>query len=213
VPGRYWGNDGIQVPREHRSEQARDVFAWGIIIFGVRPIELSAGAHILFPVPTPRRYTTSRRHLCDGPDAARGTRGSSRAAGNYRNVTNYSNLVNGGTNTLIGGNGSQSGFPLARKLLYTRRTGSCQRLEQQMGRRRESRRADLCLPRATRDVEHDYENQGTYRGVNDTQDYIPSSRRRASITEQRLRRPIKGPWDPTIYGAGYSSLQHVRRPC
>jgi iron complex outermembrane recepter protein len=130
--------------------------------------------------------------------------------GNYPNVANYSNLVTGGDNTLIGATVANL-VPLARNFLYTTKdrifaTGWNNKWTPGDW----TVAADIGYSRATRD-EHDYETQGTYQGgVTDTGTfYIPSSSAPSFMLNNGYSDPSKVLVGPTIYGAGYSRFPHV----
>jgi iron complex outermembrane receptor protein len=130
--------------------------------------------------------------------------------GNFPNTTNYSNLVTGGDNTLIGATVANL-VPLARNFLYTTRdrifaTGWNNKWTPGDW----TFAADVSYSRATRD-EQDYETQGTYQGgVTDTGTfYIPSSSAPSFTLNNGYTDPSKVLVGPTIYGAGYSRFPHV----
>ncbi len=130
--------------------------------------------------------------------------------GNYPNTTNYSNLVTGGDNTLIGATVANL-VPLARNFLYTTKDrifASGWNNKWTPGDWTLS--GDIGYSRATRD-EHDYETQGTYQGgATDTGTfYIPSSSSPSFTLGNGYADPTKVLVGPTIYGAGYSRFPHV----
>jgi iron complex outermembrane receptor protein len=130
--------------------------------------------------------------------------------GNYPNKTNYSNLVTGGDNTLIGATVANL-VPLARNFLYTTKDrifASGWNNKWTPGDWTVA--ADIGYSRATRD-EHDYETQGTYQGgVTDTGTfYIPNSSAPSFLLNNGYTDPAKVLVGPTIYGAGYSRFPHV----
>ncbi len=130
--------------------------------------------------------------------------------GNYPNVTNYSNLVTGGDNTLIGATVANL-VPLARNFLYTTKDrifASGWNNKWTPGDWTIS--GDIGYSRATRD-EHDYETQATYQGgVTDTGTfYIPNSSSPSFTLGNGYTDPAKVLVGPTIYGAGYSRFPHV----
>ena len=129
--------------------------------------------------------------------------------GNYPLTTNYSNLVIGGDNSLIGATVANL-VPLARNFLYTTKdrifaTGWNNKWTPGDW----TLAADLGYSRATRD-EHDYETQGTYQSITDTGSfYIPSSSAPSFMLNNGYADPTKILVGPTIYGAGYSRFPHV----
>ena len=130
--------------------------------------------------------------------------------GNYPDTTNYSNLVIGGDNSLIGATVANL-VPLARNFLYLTK-------DQIFATGWNNKwtpgdwifTGDLGYSRATRD-EHDYETQGTYQGgVTDTGTfYIPESSSPGFSLNNGYADPTKVLVGPTIYGAGYSRFPHV----
>jgi iron complex outermembrane receptor protein len=130
--------------------------------------------------------------------------------GNYPNTTNYSNLVTGGDNTLVGATVGNL-VPLARNFLYTTKDrifASGWNNKWTSGDWTLS--GDIGYSRATRD-EHDYETQGTYQGgVTDTGTFfIPDSSSPSFHLNNGYTDPTKVLVGPTIYGAGYSRFPHV----
>jgi len=130
--------------------------------------------------------------------------------GNYPNTTNYSNLVNGGDNTLIGATVANL-VPLARNFLYTTKDrifASGWNNKWTPGDWTLS--ADISYSRAKRD-EQDYETQGTYQGgVTDTGTFfIPESSSPSFKLNNAYADPSQVLVGPTIYGAGYSRFPHV----
>jgi iron complex outermembrane recepter protein len=130
--------------------------------------------------------------------------------GNYPNTTNYSSLITGGDNTLIGATVGNL-VPLARNFLYTTKDrifASGWNNKWTPGDWTIS--GDIGYSRATRD-EHDYETQGTYQGgVTDTGTFfIPSSSSPSFTLNNGYTDPAKVLVGPTIYGAGYSRFPHV----
>ena len=129
--------------------------------------------------------------------------------GNYPLTTNYSNLVIGGDNSLIGATVANL-VPLARNFLYTTKdrifaTGWNNKWTPGDW----TLAADLGYSRATRD-EHDYETQGNYQSITDTGSfYIPSSSAPSFMLNNGYADPTKILVGPTIYGAGYSRFPHV----
>ncbi len=129
--------------------------------------------------------------------------------GNYPLTTNYSNLVVGGDNSLIGATVANL-VPLSRNFLYTTKdrifaTGWNNKWTPGDW----TLAADLGYSRATRD-EHDYETQGTYQSITDTGTfYIPSSSAPSFMLNNGYADPTKILVGPTIYGAGYSRFPHV----
>jgi iron complex outermembrane receptor protein len=133
--------------------------------------------------------------------------------GNYPQVTNYSNLVTGGDNSLIGATVANL-VPLSRNFLYlTKDRIFATGWNNKWTNGDWTVAGDIGYSRATRD-EHDYETQGTYQGgVTDTGTfYIPnaSSSSSPSFTlGNGYADPTKILVGPTIYGAGYSRFPHV----
>ena len=130
--------------------------------------------------------------------------------GNFPNKTNYSNLVTGGDNTLIGATVANL-VPLARNFLYTTRDRIfASGWNNKWTPGGWTLAADVSYSRATRD-EQDYETQGTYQGgVTDTGTfYIPSSSAPSFTLNNGYTDPAKVLVGPTIYGAGYSRFPHV----
>jgi iron complex outermembrane receptor protein len=130
--------------------------------------------------------------------------------GNYPNTTNYSNLVTGGDNTLIGATVANL-VPLARNFLYTTKDRIfASGWNNKWTPGDWTLAADIGYSRATRD-EHDYETQGTYQGgVTDTGTFfIPSSSAPTFSLNNGYTDPSKVLVGPTIYGAGYSRFPHV----
>jgi iron complex outermembrane receptor protein len=130
--------------------------------------------------------------------------------GNYPHTTNYSNLVIGPDNTLIGATAANL-VPLARNFLYTTKDrifASGWNNKWTPGDWTIS--GDIGYSRATRD-EHDYETQGTYQGgVTDTGTfYVPNSSAPSFTLNNGYADPAKVLVGPTIYGAGYSRFPHV----
>jgi iron complex outermembrane recepter protein len=129
---------------------------------------------------------------------------------NYPDTTNYSNLVIGGDNSLIGATVSNL-VPLARNFLYiTKDQIFATGWNNKWAPGDWTVAADLGFSRATRD-EHDYETQGTYQnGVTDTGTfYIPDSSAPSFTLNNGYADPSKVLVGPTIYGAGYSRFPHV----
>jgi TonB-dependent receptor len=130
--------------------------------------------------------------------------------GNYPNATNYSNLVTGGDNTLIGATVANL-VPLARNFLYTTKDRIfASGWNNKWTPGDWTLAADIGYSRATRD-EHDYETQGTYQGgVTDTGTFfIPNSSAPSFTLNNGYADPAKVLVGPTIYGAGYSRFPHV----
>ncbi|HZE43800.1 MAG TPA: TonB-dependent receptor [Steroidobacteraceae bacterium] len=130
--------------------------------------------------------------------------------GNYPNTTNYSNLVTGGDNTLIGATVANL-VPLARNFLYTTKDRIfASGWNNKWTPGDWTLAADIGYSRATRD-EHDYETQGTYQGgVTDTGTFfIPESSAPSFKLNNGYTDPSKVLVGPTIYGAGYSRFPHV----
>jgi iron complex outermembrane recepter protein len=130
--------------------------------------------------------------------------------GNFPNTTNYSNLIIGGDNTLIGATVANL-VPLARNFLYTTRDRIfASGWNNKWTPGGWTLAADVSYSRATRD-EQDYETQGTYQGgVTDTGTfYIPSSSAPSFLLNNGYTDPSKVLVGPTIYGAGYSRFPHV----
>jgi len=130
--------------------------------------------------------------------------------GNYPNKTNYSNLVTGGENTLVGATVANL-VPLARNFLYlTKDRIFASGWNNKWTPGDWTLAADIGYSRATRD-EHDYETQGTYQGgVTDTGTFfIPSSSAPSFTLNNGYTDPAKVLVGPTIYGAGYSRFPHV----
>jgi TonB-dependent receptor len=130
--------------------------------------------------------------------------------GNFPNTTNYSNLITGGDNTLIGAKVANL-VPLARNFLYTTRDRIfASGWNNKWTPGGWTLAADVSYSRATRD-EQDYETQGTYQGgVTDTGTfYIPSSSAPSFTLNNGYTDPSKVLVGPTIYGAGYSRFPHV----
>src|SRR5258707_2530927 len=130
--------------------------------------------------------------------------------GNYPNTTNYSNLVTGGDNTLIGATVANL-VPLARNFLYTTKDrifASGWNNKWTPGDWNLS--GDIGYSRATRD-EHDYETQATYQGgaTGTGTVYIPNSSSPSFTLGNGYTDPAKVLVGPTIYGAGYSRFPHV----
>jgi iron complex outermembrane recepter protein len=129
---------------------------------------------------------------------------------NYPDTTNYSNLVIGGDNSLIGATVSNL-VPLARNFLYiTKDQIFATGWNNEWTPGDWTLAADLGYSRAVRD-EHDYETQGTYQGgVTDTGTfYIPNSSAPSLTLNNGYADPSKVLVGPTIYGAGYSRFPHV----
>ncbi|HME40282.1 MAG TPA: TonB-dependent receptor [Steroidobacteraceae bacterium] len=130
--------------------------------------------------------------------------------GNYPDTTNYSNLVIGGDNSLIGATVANL-VPLARNFLYiTKDDIFATGWNNKWTPGDWTLSSDFGYSRATRD-EHDYETQGTYQGgVTDTGTfYIPSSSSPGFALNNNYADPTKILVGPTIYGAGYSRFPHV----
>jgi iron complex outermembrane receptor protein len=130
--------------------------------------------------------------------------------GNYPNTTNYSNLVTGSDNTLIGATVANL-VPLARNFLYTTKDRIfASGWNNKWTPGDWTLAADIGYSRATRD-EHDYETQGTYQGgVTDTGTFfIPNSSAPSFKLNNGYTDPAKVLVGPTIYGAGYSRFPHV----
>jgi TonB-dependent receptor len=130
--------------------------------------------------------------------------------GNYPQTTNYSNLVIGGDNSLIGATVANL-VPLARNFLYiTKDEIFATGWNNKWTAGDWTVVGDLGYSRATRD-EHDYETQATYQGgVTDTGTfYIPSSSSPTFALDNQYTDPSKVLVGPTIYGAGYSRFPHV----
>ncbi|HEV7357336.1 MAG TPA: TonB-dependent receptor [Steroidobacteraceae bacterium] len=130
--------------------------------------------------------------------------------GNFPNTTNYSNLVTGGDNTLIGATVANL-VPLARNFLYTTKDRIfASGWNNKWTPGDWTLAADIGYSRATRD-EHDYETQGTYQGgVTDTGTFfIPESSSPSFVLNNGYTDPSKVLVGPTIYGAGYSRFPHV----
>jgi TonB-dependent receptor len=129
---------------------------------------------------------------------------------NYPDTTNYSNLVIGGDNSLIGATVANL-VPLARNFLYiTKDQIFATGWNNKWTPGDWTLAADLGYSRAVRD-EHDYETQGTYQGgVTDTGTfYIPNSSAPSFTLNNGYADPSKVLVGPTIYGAGYSRFPHV----
>ncbi len=129
---------------------------------------------------------------------------------NYPDTTNYSNLVIGGDNSLIGATVANL-VPLARNFLYiTKDQIFATGWNNKWTPGEWTLAADLGYSRAVRD-EHDYETQGTYQGgVTDTGTfYIPNSSAPSFTLNNGYADPSKVLVGPTIYGAGYSRFPHV----
>ena len=129
---------------------------------------------------------------------------------NYPDTTNYSNLVIGGDNSLIGATVANL-VPLARNFLYiTKDQIFATGWNNKWTPGDWTLAADLGYSRAVRD-EHDYETQGTYQGgVTDTGTfYIPNSSAPSLTLNNGYADPSKVLVGPTIYGAGYSRFPHV----
>lgn len=133
--------------------------------------------------------------------------------GNYPQTTNYSNLIIGGDNSLIGATVSNL-VPLARNFLYIT---SDQIFATGWNNKWASGDwtvvGDLGYSRATRD-EHDYETQATYDQSPTAQTdtgtfYIPSASSPSFTLNNGYSDPSKVLVGPTIYGAGYSRFPHV----
>jgi len=130
--------------------------------------------------------------------------------GNYPQTTNYSNLVTGGDNSLIGATVANL-VPLSRNFLYlTKDRIFATGWNNKWTNGDWTVAGDVGYSRATRD-EHDYETQGTYQGgVTDTGTfYIPSSSAPSFTLGNGYADPSKVLVGPTIYGAGYSRFPHV----
>jgi iron complex outermembrane receptor protein len=130
--------------------------------------------------------------------------------GNYPNTTNYSNLVTGGDNSLIGATVANL-VPLSRNFLYiTKDRIFATGWNNKWTNGDWTVAGDVGYSRATRD-EHDYETQGTYQGgVTDTGTFfIPNSSAPSFMLGNGYTDPSKVLVGPTIYGAGYSRFPHV----
>jgi iron complex outermembrane receptor protein len=130
--------------------------------------------------------------------------------GDYPNETNYSNLVTGGENSLIGATVSNL-VPLARNFLYiTKDQIFATGWNNKWASGDWTVVSDIGYSRATRD-EHDYETQAGYPGgVTDTGSfYIPSDGAPTLALNNNYTDPTKVLVGPTIYGAGYSRFPHV----
>jgi iron complex outermembrane recepter protein len=130
--------------------------------------------------------------------------------GNYPVTTNYSNLVIGAGNSLIGATVADL-VPLARNFLYiTKDRIFATGWNNKWTPGDWTFAGDIGYSRATRD-EHDYETQGTYQGgVTDTGTfYIPNSSSPSFTLNNGYADPSKVLVGPTIYGAGYSRFPHV----
>jgi iron complex outermembrane recepter protein len=191
VPATTWVTDGIK----SLASTGLDKRDGSVATLEWRPIETFTS--------TVDAYYTTRTFADD-------RRSIEANLGNYPNTTNYSNLVTGGDNTLIGATVANL-VPLARNFLYTTKDRIfASGWNNKWTPGDWTLAADIGYSRATRD-EHDYETQGTYQGgVTDTGTFfIPNSSAPSFTLNNGYTDPSKVLVGPTIYGAGYSRFPHV----